>query len=269
MDDQSDVCATVIGIVPPVNLRGGRSQHGRDEVEHPVYYIPIGTTVVSMAFAWIVFQRYRGKGSRYLLWWAIGIFVYGLGTFAEGFTSLFGWNEGIFKLWYIVGALLGGAPLAQGTVYLLMKRKAADWMAAGLITATVVCSVFVILTPIHGALVQEHKLTGDVMAWSWIRWITPFLNLYAVIFLIGGAIWSALKFHENSEDRRMLANIFIAIGALLPGIGGSFTVFGHTEVLYVTEFIGIVLIYIGYRTSTKGRPAVPDVQASGEMATAG
>ena len=41
-------------------------------------------------------------------------------------------------------------------------------------------------------------------------------------------------------------NIFIALGGLLPGIGGSFTNFGYTEVLYVTELVGIIFIYIGY-----------------------
>ncbi|MGE5692910.1 MAG: hypothetical protein ACM3YF_03925, partial [Candidatus Zixiibacteriota bacterium] len=39
----------------------------------------------------------------------------------------------------------------------------------------------------------------------------------------------------------------IAVGAILPGIGGSFSRMGHTEVLYVTEFIGLLLIYRGYR----------------------
>jgi hypothetical protein len=46
---------------------------------------------------------------------------------------------------------------------------------------------------------------------------------------------------------RYHGNVLIAIGALLPGIGGSFTRFGHVEVLYVTEFLGILLIYWGYR----------------------
>jgi hypothetical protein len=39
----------------------------------------------------------------------------------------------------------------------------------------------------------------------------------------------------------------IAVGAILPGIGGAFTRFGHTEVLYVTELLGLLFIYAGYR----------------------
>jgi hypothetical protein len=46
--------------------------------------------------------------------------------------------------------------------------------------------------------------------------------------------------------------VFIALGGLLPGIGGSFTRFGHVEVLYVTEFLGLCLIFAGYRYNTVG-----------------
>ncbi|MCJ7781900.1 MAG: hypothetical protein MUQ27_13865, partial [Acidimicrobiia bacterium] len=39
----------------------------------------------------------------------------------------------------------------------------------------------------------------------------------------------------------------IAVGALLPAIGGAFARFGRIEVAYVTELIGLVLIWVGYR----------------------
>jgi len=41
--------------------------------------------------------------------------------------------------------------------------------------------------------------------------------------------------------------VLIAVGALLPGIGGAFTRFGYTEVLSVTQFIGLALILLGYQ----------------------
>ena len=36
-----------------------------------------------------------------------------------------------------------------------------------------------------------------------------------------------------------------------PGIGGTFTRFGHVEVLYVTELIGLLVIWVGYRLNTR------------------
>jgi hypothetical protein len=64
----------------------------------------------------------------------------------------------------------------------------------------------------------------------------------------GASSWQAGAL--TATRKRFLGNVLIAVGALLPGIGGAATRFGHTEVLYVTELIGLVGIYAGYRLAT-------------------
>ena len=224
-----------------------------------VHYIPIVTTVVAVLFSVAVFRRYAERRSGpHLLWWAFGILLYGVGTFTEASVTLFGWSEPLFRAWYISGALLGGAPLAQGTVYLLMRRRTANVLAAALVLWVAVAAVFVLLTPIDYGLVEAHRLSGRVMAWSWVRLFSPFVNTYAAVFLIGGAVYSALKFRRNPRTRhRFVGNVLIAVGALLPGVGGTATRMGHVEVLYVTEFVGLVLIWMGYRWNVRGPAPVP------------
>ena len=235
-----------------------------------VYYIPILTTVISLAFSTIVFRRYRSKtDAPYLLWWTFGILVFGAGTFTEGFTALFGWNEGIFRAWYITGALLGGAPLAQGTVYLLMPRKTAHILSAVIVAYIVIAAVFVLLTPVDASLASDKKLTGEVIEWTWVRAFSPLINTYAFIFLVGGAGYSAMKYRGVAGARgKVTGNILICVGALLPGIGGSFTRMGYTEVLYVTECVGLVLIYFGYRANISGSVARAGTETPLEMVTA-
>ena len=222
-----------------------------------VHYIPVVTTILAIPFSLEIFRRWRAHPERlHLLWWAIGVAVYGVGTFTEAWTTLFGWSPAVFRAWYISGALLGGAPLAQGSVYLLMKRKTAHVLTALLIGYVVVASVAVMLSPIDFAAVEPHRLTGRVFGWPWVRLFSPVVNLYAVIFLIGGAVLSALRYSTDPLNRhRMWANVLIAVGAILPGIGGTATRMGHTEVLYVTELIGLVLTWTGYRISV--RPIAP------------
>ena len=222
-----------------------------------VHYIPVVTTILAIPFSLEIFRRWRAHPERlHLLWWAIGVGVYGVGTFTEAWTTLFGWSPAIFRAWYISGALLGGAPLAQGSVYLLMKRTTAHVLTALLIGYVVVASVAVMLSPIDFAAVEPHRLTGRVFGWPWVRLFSPVVNLYAVIFLIGGAVLSALRYSTDPLNRhRMWANVLIAVGAILPGIGGTATRMGHTEVLYVTELIGLVLTWTGYRISV--RPIAP------------
>ena len=123
-----------------------------------VHYIPIATTVVALFFAPVVYRRWRERRpAPHLWWWAVGIALYGVGTFTESWTTVFGWNETVFRSWYVAGALLGGAPLAQGTVYLLFSRRTANILAGALVAAVAVASVAVFLTPIQMDLVEPHR----------------------------------------------------------------------------------------------------------------
>jgi hypothetical protein len=243
-----------------------------------LHYLPIATTVISLFFAAAVHRRYRLRGGgNHLLWWAGGILVYGLGTFAESWITLFGWNPTIFRFWYIVGALLGGAPLAQGTVWLLMSRRTARALTIALVAAVAVASICVLASPIDYSVVDPNLPSGRAFAWQWVRLFSPFINLYAVVFLIGGAIYSALRFRRAARAEgagaaiardRFVGNVLIAAGAILPGIGGAATRAGHTEVLYLTEILGIVLIWLGYWYNVRKRPLdsrrklVPEAVAS-------
>jgi hypothetical protein len=217
----------------------------------PVGYIPIITSLVALFFAARLFARYRERGGTHHVWWIIGMLTYAAGTITESLTTLTGWHEPLFRAWYITGALLGGAPLAQGTVYLLMSRRTANRLTVLLLTLVITASVCVILSPIDYAAVQPYRLTGRVLQWHWVRMFSPFVNLYAVTFLVGGAILSAVRYRRRRETHhRYVGNVMIAVGALLPGIGGAFTRFGHTEVLYVTELIGLLFIYGGFHFNT-------------------
>ena len=84
---------------------------------------------------------------------------------------------------------------------------------------------------------------------------SPLLNLYGFVFLFGGAVYSAIRYFAVEKGRARFLGILIAIGALLPGIGGSFTRFGYVEVLYVTELIGLSFIYFGYHIIRQGHSA--------------
>lgn len=213
-----------------------------------VYYIPLFTCSLSIIFSIVLWKHWRSKlHNLYLFWWTMGVLTFGAGTFTESFNTLAGWHEWNFKAWYITGALLGGAPLAQGTVYLLLKRKTANMLTAIFLLMVIVASACVILSPVDVSKVEAMRMSGSAFVWQWVRYFSPFINLYALIFLVGGAIYSAiLYFNKKGSSVRFWGNVMIAAGALLPGIGGSATRLGHVEVLYITEFIGLCLIFSAY-----------------------
>jgi hypothetical protein len=214
-----------------------------------LHYLPLVSTGVAATFTVVLWRHWRRRpDARYLMWWTIGIALFGLGTLTEALTTLIGWHEPLFRSWYIAGALLGGAPLAQGTVYLLMKRRTADRLTVALLVYVAIAATFVLTTPITAEAVEEGRLDGEVMSWQWVRLFSPLVNTYALVFLVGGAAWSASRYRRQGtgSQARVKGNWLIAIGALLPGIGGAFTRAGHVEVLYVGELIGLGLIWLGY-----------------------
>ena len=217
---------------------------------HLINYIPIFTTLFGLYFFIQLYRHWNNnKKSAHIFWWMIGVLCYIAGTVTESANTLIGFSVVNFKAWYITGALLGGAPLAQGTVYLLYSKKIADRLSLILVIVIITAAVFVILSPVNTSLVENNRLTGKILEWKFVRLMTPFINLYAFIFLVGGAVYSAFKYAKNAQfKKRFTGNLLIAIGGLLPGIGGSFTKFGYVEVLYVTEFIGLIFIYLGYKT---------------------
>ena len=214
-----------------------------------IHYIPIFTTLFCAYFFVIIYKHWRSKpGALHVFWWMLGVFFFGAGTITESINTLFGYSNLNFRAWYIFGALLGGAPLAQGTVHLLMRKGIAHILNQTLVAIISITALLVMLSPLHPDKMDGMRMTGNILDWTVIRYITPFINVYGLVFLVGGAVYSAIKYASNPDFKaRFYGNVLIALGGLLPGIGGSFTKFGYVEVLYVTEFIGIALIYSGYQ----------------------
>ncbi len=218
--------------------------------DEPIHYVPVATTVLSAIFFVVLLRRALTKRSGpHLHWWAAGIFAYGLGTALESAITLAGNTVFLTKAWYIAGALFGGYPLAQGTVFLLLRRRTALRLTALTLPIIVIVATLVAVSPADLAALEANRPTGAVLGWQWVRLLTPFINLYAAVFLIGGAILSSLRYAQQrapGSGVRALGNAFIAAGAILPGIGGGMAKGGVVEALYLGEFLGLILIWTGY-----------------------
>jgi hypothetical protein len=225
-------------------------------VPSPVHYLPILTTVLAALFAASLYRRWRTRGSPHLWWWAFGITTYGLGTAIESAITLSGNTVFLTKIWYIAGALLGGYPLAQGSLYLSWPRPFARKLTLVSLVFVTLAAVLVVLSPVDRAALDPVRPSGNILVWRWVRLLTPFINVYAVFFLIGGAIRSAWRhYRDRGHMYRAAGNALIAFGAILPGIGGSFAKAGMVEVLYVAECVGLIIIWAGDRVCARERAA--------------
>lgn len=226
-----------------------------------MHYISILSTIVSFIFAASVFNRYRYKHGPHLLFWGIGLVFYGLGTLTEVILT-FTFNELVLKVWYLNGAMLTAAWLGQGTVFLLVrKRGVARNMAIVLVLVSLLSLVLVLLAPITSAAAGydiSQPVSGqyrEILTRSpLVVILTILLNIYGTLGLVGGALYSAYLFwRKRVLVERMLGNILIAIGAFMPASAGTFLRLGLADWLYVSEFLGAVIMYLGFLQATSGR----------------
>lgn len=223
-----------------------------------MHYLPFVSTIVTFFFAAAVFSRFRVRHGAHLLLWCIGLVLYGIGTFAE-VISLFTFNPIALKLWYLSGAMLTAAWLGQGTINLLVRRRGiAPTLNIALTIVSLLAVLLVFMTPVTPAaasfnpgqpLSTQYK---DILTRSGIVvLLTILLNIYGTLTLVGGAIYSAFIFwRKRIFFNRMVGNILIAAGAILPAMGGSFIHMGLPDFLYVSEFLGAILMYIGFLQAT-------------------
>jgi len=223
-----------------------------------MHYLPIFSTIITFAFAVAVFNRFRVRHGAHLLLWSIGLVLYGIGTLTE-VVMLFTFNAIALKLWYLSGAMLTAAWLGQGTIKLLVRRRGiASTLNIILIIVSLLAVVLVLLAPITPAAASYNPAQPlsaqykDILTRSGIVvLLTILLNTYGTFTLVGGAIYSAYIFwRKRVLFNRLVGNILIAVGAIMPALGGSFITVGLPDFLYLSEFLGAILMYIGFLQAT-------------------
>ena len=83
--------------------------------------LPLGSSLLSLVFAAMVFDQWRQTRRSFQLVWAIGLLWYGISAGTEFAGSAFGWSEPLYRAWYLIGAFYVAAYLGMGTIYLLAK----------------------------------------------------------------------------------------------------------------------------------------------------
>jgi len=232
-----------------------------------MHYLPFLSTLVTFAFATAVFIRYLSRRGPHLLMWTIGLLFYGLGTLAEVLLA-FSFNGLVLKMWYLSGAMLTAAWLGQGSVHLLIRKRGVAWTLTGILAViSVLAATLVMLAPLTPAVSAYHVVQPissqykDILTRGGLTIaLTILLNIYGTLTLVGGAIYSAIIFfRKHVLVNRMIGNVLIAIGALAPAMAGSFVKLGLVDALYLSELIGVVLMYIGFiqATTVPAREAAP------------
>ncbi len=207
------------------------------------------SSVISLVFAITVLDQFFARRKPYQLIWALGLFMYFISTGAEFWAGAWGLNETVYRLWYLFGAIFVAAYLGMGTLYLLTPRRVGHIIMAILLVVSFY-AIFKVFTASLD-LSTLHYLSGAAMPQG-VRLMTPFFNTFGTVALVGGAIYSIWVFwRRRLMPHRVVSNILIAVGAILPAFGGTLERFGVSPAIARPSFelVGIIIIFIGFLRS--------------------
>ena len=202
--------------------------------------ISLGATVISVAFASLVFAQWMGRHRPYQLAWSIGLGLYAVAAFTQFLAESYGWSVPVYKVYYLVAAPLVAA-LGIGSVFLIHRRS-----GIGFTLYTVV--IFAgFAAAVAGATVNTDALTSSIPVAGTalpdnVRIFSPLFTVPGSIALIGVAAYSYWR-------SRLTFNLWIGIGALIVAAGGSLARFNVSWALYVGELVGIAVMFEGFLRS--------------------
>lgn len=253
--------------------------------------LPFFSTAIMAGFTFWVLQRYAVRRQPHFLFWGIGLAMFGAGSFAEAYLAL-AWSKWVFFAWYLFGAALNAAWLGHGTLYLLVRKKWTHVITALLVAGSLYAGILMLqvmpnldtaifttekpiseqygtkaLDPGKSAPAGAQTITatyrgeqvtavrGLLPLGAPVRLTTPFFNIYGLLTLVGGAIYSAFLFwRKRVMPNRVIGNVLIAAGALLIGFASTLTRLGYGQFLYLGELFSAILMFAGFRFAARPQP---------------
>ncbi|MGH2454342.1 MAG: hypothetical protein ACRDF5_11395 [bacterium] len=98
-----------------------------------------------------------------------------------------------------------------------------------------------------------------------VRRLTPIFNIYGLIALVGGALYSAfLLWRKEIAPNRVVGNILIATGALALGFASTLVRLGLADYLYLAELAAAILMFAGFLLATTKAPAMRPERVEGK-----
>jgi hypothetical protein len=211
----------------------------------------IAASVISAAFAAVVFVRFRMSGRPAFAAWTAGLAIFAAAAGCQAVGEHFGFSAPIFRAFYLLGGVLGVIWLSMGTLFLLAPRRLAGRVAAALGIVTVVLAVDAALVPVDTSRLDTAAgVLGDAIAHgSLLQLGAVILNILGTLILVGGSAWSAYRLiRDHGGVDRVVCNVLLTAGAFVIAAGFSAAKLagGSLDTLGVYEAVGIAVMFAGF-----------------------
>ncbi|MGZ4713782.1 MAG: hypothetical protein ACXVJX_10160 [Acidimicrobiia bacterium] len=194
--------------------------------------------------------------------WTIALAFFALASAALSVGVATGWDNGTFRVFYLLGAVLSVPWLALGTVHLLARPAVGRRVERVLAVLSGLAAGVMLAAPmehVHGTAIPVGKDVFGVFP----RVLAAVGSGLGATVILAGAVVSAVRFARDrsapGHGRRALANVLIAAGTLILSSGGLVQgIAGKDEAFTLTLALGISVIYAGFLVASRaGAPRPP------------
>ena len=85
--------------------------------------LPATTAVLAGVFFVALIDQWRTRRRAYQAIWAMGVLFFGIAVACEAIAAASGWNEPIYRVWYLTGAVWTAGWLGLGNAFLLGRTR--------------------------------------------------------------------------------------------------------------------------------------------------
>jgi hypothetical protein len=195
--------------------------------------LAFGAALVALRLAGLLAARWRQRRRPQLAFWSAGLATYALGAAAIAWGAAGGWNDGVFRAYYLFGGLLTAALLGAGSLAGAGVRAAIPIALLYTGLAAGVALAVPLEAPVAGTSIPEAQ---EYLTLFPARILALFGNIAGSIALIVVAV--------AGFRRRPVGNSLLVAGFALAGAGTALAGLGAAE---TAAFVAVAacLLYAG------------------------
>jgi hypothetical protein len=195
----------------------------------------IVTFILSVALAILLTRKYIRSKDRSHLFWSLGLWFFAIGVLLEIVFALNVYSQLLIAMYLLITVVLVEL-LALGSMELTKTKWLKQAYAAYAVLATLYTAYTLWATNI-GNVIIAYVVAGNIPLPIIIS--SSFATFAATIVLIV----VAGKAYLRTKGKKMLS---IIAGVVIVAIAGTIYLVQYPAFLYVAEFVGILLLWLGF-----------------------
>lgn len=218
-------------------------------------------TLVATLFALVTVDRWRRRRQRHTNAWAIAMTLFAVGAAALWWAEADGWSMPVFRIFFLVGAVLNVAWLALGSLYLLVGARFTNRIRTFVVAASFFATGVVVTTPARGDVPGEGLPRARELFGTLPRVLVAIGSGVPALVIIAGAAWSVWRLVRRrtpalaaaqrsaplSAGRLVASNVIVMLGTLILSASGTLAGrLGEDRSFVVTLTVGVVVLFVGF-----------------------